>query len=119
MDPGTTNVDAAKTPHFSHKGWSAFFGSGTMRNGFSMAFQASATCSLSGQHVASAAVGEGLTSTVILPVSMLSREELHCRREEAAAAVGGAMPKRKWCVVCVTYRTLLGEASENREVATK
>jgi hypothetical protein len=41
------------------------------------------------------------------------------REAAAAAAVGGAMPKRKWCVVCVTYRTLLGEASENCEVATK
>ncbi len=37
--------------------------------------------------------------------------------EEAAAAVGGAMQKRKWC--CVFYCTLLGEASKICEVVTK
>ena len=41
-------------------------------------------------------------------------------REEAAAAVGGAMGKRKWCVVCpLTYNTLLGEASKIWEVVRK
>ena len=40
--------------------------------------------------------------------------------EEAAAAVGGAMQKRKWCVLChVFYRTFLGEASKIWEVVTK
>ena len=72
IDPGagTTNVDAAKIPHSPHKGWSAFFGWGTTRNGVSMASLADATCSSSG-YVASAAVGEGLTSTVNLPRSRL------------------------------------------------
>jgi hypothetical protein len=59
-------------PHFTHKGWSAFFGWGIMRNGFSMVCRASATCSSSG-HVASAAVGEGLTPTVNLPMSKSMR----------------------------------------------
>ena len=35
----------------------------------------------------------------------------------AAAAVGGAMRKRKWCVLChVFYSTFLGEASKIWEV---
>ena len=38
--------------------------------------------------------------------------------EEAAAAVGGAMPKRKWCVLCLST-FLLGEASKICEVITK
>ena len=34
------------------------------------------------------------------------------REEEAAAAVGGAIRKRKWCVLChVFYPTVLGEAT--------
>ncbi len=37
--------------------------------------------------------------------------------EEAAAAVGGAMQKRKWCVLCLI--TFLGEASKICEVVTK
>jgi hypothetical protein len=34
IDPGagTTNGDAAKIPHSTHKGWSTFFGCGTTRN---------------------------------------------------------------------------------------
>jgi hypothetical protein len=77
MDPGagTTNVDEAKIPHSTHKGWSAFFGWGITRNGFLMAFRASATCSSSG-HVASAAVDKGLTPTVILPMRMSIRVAL-------------------------------------------
>jgi len=69
---GTTNVDAANLPHSPHKGWSTFFGWGITRNGFSMACRASAMCSSSG-HVALAAVGEGLTPTVILPMSKSMR----------------------------------------------
>ena len=40
--------------------------------------------------------------------------------EEAAVAVGGAMRKRKWCVLCLlSYSTFLGEASKIRKVVTK
>ena len=87
MDPGagTTNVDAAKIQHSTHKGWSAFFGWGITRNGFSMACRASATCSSSG-HVASAAVGEGLTSTVNLPMSVSIRVAMSSWVPEAAAS---------------------------------
>ena len=88
MDPGagTTNVDAAKIPHSTHKGWSAFFGWGTTRNGFSMACLANATCSSSGHVASAAAVGEGLTSTVILPMSMLRRVALSICVPAAAAS---------------------------------
>ena len=37
------------------------------------------------------------------------------REEAAAAAVRGAMPKRKWCVLC----TFLGKASKIWEVGRK
>ena len=90
MDPGgTTNVDAAKIPHLTHKGWFPFFGWGITRNGFSMACRASATCSSSG-HVASAAVGEGLTPTVILPMSMSIRVSLSSWVPAAAASFSAA-----------------------------
>jgi hypothetical protein len=46
-------------------------------------------CSLSG-HVASAAVGEGLTSTVILPMSMLLRVALSSWVPAAAASFSAA-----------------------------
>ena len=40
--------------------------------------------------------------------------------EEAAAAVGGAMQKRKWYVLChVFYCTFLGKASKIWEVGRK
>ena len=89
IDPraGTTDVDAAKISHFTHKGWSVFFGWGITRNGF--ACQASVMCSLSG-HVASAAVGEGLTSTVILPMSMSLRVALSSWVPAAAASFSAA-----------------------------
>ncbi len=91
MDPvaGTTNVDAAKIPHFKHKGWSAFFGWGITRNGFSMACRSSATCS-SSAHVLSAAMGEGLTPTVILPMNMLIRVALSGWVPAAAASFSAA-----------------------------
>ena len=97
IDPGagTTNGDAAKIPHSTHKGWSTFFGCGTTRNGFSMACLASATCSSSG-HVASAAVGEGLTPTVILPMSMSIRVALSSWVPAAAASFSAA-----WVVLLV------------------
>ena len=91
IDPGaeTTNVYLAKIPHFTHKWWSAFFGWGTTRNRFSMTCLFNATCSLSG-HVASAAVGKGLTSTVILPMSMLRRVALSICVPAAAASFSAA-----------------------------
>jgi len=91
MDPRarTTNVDAEKILHSPHKGWSKFFGWGITRNRFSMACWASATCSSSG-HVASAAVDEGLTSTVILPMSMLIRVALSSWVPAAAASFSAA-----------------------------
>ena len=40
--------------------------------------------------------------------------------KEVAAAVGGAMQKWKWCVLCrVFYHTFLGEASKIWEVGRK
>ena len=113
MDPGvwTTNVDAAKIPHLTHKGWFAFFGWGITRNGFLMVCRASATCSLSG-HVASAAMGKGLTSTVILPMSILIREALSSWVPAAAASFSASRvvppglpaPQAQlmvvWCVLC-------------------
>jgi hypothetical protein len=125
-------VDAAILPHFTHKGWSAFFGWGTTRYGCSMACQASATCSSSG-HVPSAAVGEGLTPTVNLPMSRLRRVSLSSWVPAAAASASAArvvllvLPALHlhlmvvWCVVCgrlwrrvVTYvaQPLLGRKSK-------
>ena len=91
MDPRarTANVDAAKIPHFTHKGWSAFFGWGTTRNGCSMACWARAMCSSSG-HVASAAVGKGLTSTVILPMIMSTRVASSSMLSAAATSFSAA-----------------------------
>jgi hypothetical protein len=76
-----TNVDAAKIPHFTHKA----LGGGLQETGC----RASATCS-SSSHVASAAVGEGLTSTVILPMSMLIRVALSSWVPAAAASFSAA-----------------------------
>ena len=126
IDPGagTTNVDAAILPHFTHKGWSAFFGWWTTRYGCSMACRASATCSSSG-HVPSAAVGEGLTTpTVILPMSRLIRVSLSSWVPAAAASASAArvlllvLPAPQpqlmvvWCVVCVVRCVCEEGASE-------
>jgi hypothetical protein len=86
---GDNQCDAAKIPHLTHKGWFPFFGWGITRNGFSMACRASATCSSSG-HVASAAVGERLTPTVILPMSMSIRVSLSSWVPAAAASFSAA-----------------------------
>ena len=48
----------------------------------------------------------------------MRRRLVEVTREEAAAAVGGAMRKRKWYVLCL-HRTLLGEASKIWEVGRK